>query len=289
MSKRADWLLTLAAARPGAAEKPLIELFAQRDKLDTYGQASLCLALAHYGSPQTTALAQTLAREIAAKAAIRGRSTYWPAAEGGYSWRNDDVSVTAHTLRAMLAASPHDPTIPAAVRWLMANREGPAWGSTKASAEAVFALAQYMEQTHELEPNFTAHVSLDGQTIHTLAATQQTMFDAPMTVTLTPDQLKGHTTLAVDKQGAGVLYLSRTISYLIPPGQVTAQSHGITVRRLFRVTAANPSQADTIASGSEIDVQLEITADADYRYAMLEDPIPAGCEVEIRSSERVER
>src|SRR5207245_2172896 len=78
LSKRADWLLTLAAARPGAAEKPLIELFAQRDKLDTYGQASLCLALAHYGSPQTTALAQTLAREIAAKAAIRGRSTYWP-------------------------------------------------------------------------------------------------------------------------------------------------------------------------------------------------------------------
>ena len=106
-----------------------------------------------------------------------------------------------------------------------------------------------------------------------------------MTVTLTPDQLNRHTTLAVDKQGTGVLYLSRTISYLIPPGQVTAQSHGITVRRLFRVTAADPSQADTIASGSELDVQLEITADADYRYAMLEDPIPAGCEVEPQTND----
>ena len=29
-----------------------------------------------------------------------------------------------------------------------------------------------------------------------------------------------------------------------------------------------------------MDVQLEILADADYRYAMLEDPIPAGCEVQ---------
>ncbi|MGH9206836.1 MAG: hypothetical protein ACRD1G_09800, partial [Acidimicrobiales bacterium] len=106
----------------------------------------------------------------------------------------------------------------------------------------------------------------------------------PLTVTLTPEQLEGHTALVVDKQGAGVLYVSRVVSSLIPPGQVTAQSHGITVQRLFRVTAADPSQADTIASGSEMDVQVDVIADADYRYAMLEDPIPAGCEVEPQAN-----
>src|SRR5439155_21053386 len=135
-------------------------------------------------------------------------------------------------------------------------------------------------QTHELEPDFTARVSLDGHMIRTLSATRATMFDAPVTVTLPPDQLRGHTALTVEKQGSGMLYVARVVSSLIPPGQVTAESHGITVRRLFRVTAADPSHADSLASGTEMEVQVEITADADYRYAMLEDPIPAGCEVQ---------
>jgi uncharacterized protein YfaS (alpha-2-macroglobulin family) len=285
LSRRADWLLTLATARPDAAEKPLLQLAAVRDKLDTYGLASLCLALARSSGPKPAALAQTLARELTARAVVRGRTAYWTAAEGGYSWRSDDVSVTAHTLRALLAVSPNDQTVSAAVRWLMANRDGSAWGSTKASAEAVFALAEYMEQTRELEPDFTTRVALDSQTLRSLTATRATAFDPPLTVTLTPDQLRGHTALTIEKQGAGVLYLSHVVSSLLPPEQVTAQSHGIMVRRLFRVTAADPSKADTLASGTEMEVQVEITADADYRYAMLEDPIPAGCEVQPQSNE----
>src|SRR5262249_41769237 len=47
----------------------------------------------------------------------------------------------------------------------------------------------------------------------------------------------------------------------------------------------DPSQADTVASGAEIDVEVEVTADANYRYAMLEDPIPAGCEVAPNADE----
>src|SRR5436309_6284105 len=67
LSKRADWLLTLASARPNAAEKPLLQLAAQRSKLDIYGLASLYLALAHSGGPQPATLARTIARELAAK------------------------------------------------------------------------------------------------------------------------------------------------------------------------------------------------------------------------------
>jgi uncharacterized protein YfaS (alpha-2-macroglobulin family) len=285
LSRRADWLLSLAYARPVAAEKPLAELYQQRGRLDSYGQASLCLALARLGGPGPAGEARTLAQELAARATVRGRTDFWPAAEGGYSWRSDDVSVTAHVLRALLTVSPRDPTIPGALRWLMANRDGSAWGSTKASAEAVFALAQAMEQSRQSPPDFTARVALDGQTVHTLTAASQNLFDPPVIVSLKPEQLKGHSMLTVDKQGPGALYLSRVVSYVIPPGQATPQSRGLTVRRSFRVSADDPSRADTIASGSEMEVQVEITADTDYRYVMLEDPIPAGCEVEPQSTD----
>jgi len=278
-SKRADWLLALSDADPKAAAKPLEEAFARRERLDPYGQASLCLALAGIGGPAHTAEAQAVARSLEARAVVRGRLTFWTDAEGGYSWRDDDAAVTAHVLRALLAVRSQNPLLPSAVRWLMANRQGNAWGTTRTTAEVVLALADYLRMTGELSPDFTAHVALDGDPVQDLSATTATVYDSPTTLTLTPAQLRGHAALTVDKSGAGTLYLSRVVAYTLPPDQAAPQSHGLSVRRVYRVSAEDPSHADTQPSGSEMDVQVEISADAAYRYVQLEDPIPAGCEV----------
>jgi len=175
--------------------------------------------------------------------------------------------------------------LPSAVRWLMANRQGNAWGTTRTTSEVILALAKYLETSGELSPNFMAHVSLDGTTLQDLTATTATVYDAPLTLTLTPAQLAGHRVLTVDKSGIGTLYLSRTIAYTLPPEQATPQSHGLSVHRVYRVSAEDPSAADTQLSGSEMDVSVEITADADYRYVQVEDPLPAGCEVQSQASD----
>lgn len=302
LSKRADWMLTLAHVQPERIAKPLAELFAKRDKLDTHAQASLCLALAELGGrrssgaepnkqarqeprPPTPAefrqMAATVARELEAKAMVRGTTAHWSAEEGGYSWRSDEVEVTARVLRALLTVSPTSRSVQPAVRWSTGNRRGKAWSSTtKASAEAVYALAQFLERTKELQPEFTARVSLDGHTVREFSATARNVFDAPLTLTFTPEQLRqGRSALTVDKQGVGTLYVTTTFTYTLPGDKAKPMSKGISVRRLFRVTAEDPAQADTVASGQEIEVAIEITADANYRYAILEDPIPAGCEV----------
>ncbi len=271
LGRRADWLLTLAEVSPQDAKGPLLELYAKRGHLDTYGQASLCLAFAQIGDPKSAGLAQALAKTLEAQAKTQGRLASWTDDAGGYTWRDDNAAVTAHVLRALLAVRPASPVLPAAVRWLMANR--------RTSAEVVLALAKYLETTDELSPNYTARVALDGTPLGSLTASPQTALDAPLTLTLTPEQLKGHTVLTVSKDGPGTLYVSQTVASLLPPAQATPQSHGIAVHRLYRITAEDPSQADTVASGTDIDVTLDLTADADYRYVQLEDPIPAGCEV----------
>ena len=279
LDQRADWLLTLAQVSPEDAAKPLTELYAKRDHLDTYGRASLCLALMQLGGLKSANEAAAQAKTLEAQAKTQGRLAYWTDDAGGYDWRNDNAAVTAHVLRALLAVRPASPVLPSAVRWLMANREGDAWGTTRTSAEVVLALAKYLETTGELSPNYTASVKLDGAPLGILSASPQTALDAPLTLTLTPDQLVGHTQLAISKNGPGTLYLSQTVASLLPPAQATPRSHGIAVQRLYRVTAADPSKADTVASGTEIDVSVDIIADADYRYVQVEDPIPAGCEV----------
>jgi uncharacterized protein YfaS (alpha-2-macroglobulin family) len=179
----------------------------------------------------------------------------------------------------LLAARPGSARIPEAARWLMGNRTGKAWACTKSSAEAVFALTAYMERTKELQPDFRARVTLDGQTLREFTATRANVFDAPVTVTLTPEQWQGHTGLRLDKQGAGTLYATMTYAYALSAEKSQPMSKGITVRRFYRITAEDPSQADTVASGADIEVEVEVTADTNYRYAILEAPIPAGCEV----------
>jgi len=279
LGRRADWLLALSDADPKAAAKPLEELFGRRGHLDPYGQASLCLALVQTGGPAHAAMAQTIARSLEARAVVRGRLAFWTDEEGGYSWRDDNAAVTAHVLRALLAVHSQTPVLPSAVRWLMADRQGNAWGTTRTTAEVVLALAKYLGTTGELSPDFTAHVALDGTLVKDMTATAATVYDDPTTLTLTPAQIAGHRALTVDKSGTGTLYLSRVVAYTLPPAQATPQSHGLAVLRVYRVSAEDPSQADIQPSGSEMDVSVEISADAAYRYVQLEDPIPAGYEV----------
>ncbi len=281
LGKRADWALALSEVRPGEAEKALDELYAKRDHLDTYGLASLCLALAETVHQART---KTVSGELERRAVVRGRLAFWTDEEGGYSWRDDNVAVTAHALRALLAVRNGLPllpsvTLPSAVRWLMTNRQGNAWGTTRTTAEVVLALARYSGGTGELLPNFVAHVTLDGKPIQDMTATPKNLFDPPLTLSLTPVQLAGHTALTVNLSGTTPLYLSRTVSSFLPPALSTPQQHGLAVRRVYRVAAENPSLADTQASGTDIDVSVEVSADADYRYVQVEDPLPAGCEV----------
>lgn len=285
-NRRAEWVLTLAYARPqavtatgkGATVSPLEGLFANRDKLDTLGLASLCLALAQTGGAHATE-ATLVARELESKATAQGTTVHWPAADGGYTWRGDDAGVTAHVLRALLSAAPKSALIPKAVRWLMGNRVGKAWQSTRSSAEAVFALAEYMERNSELQSDFSTDTLLDDMVLQKTAWTPAKAFDAPVLLTVTPDQWRNHKTLTIRKQGSGVLYASFQIAYTIPSSEAKAGSGGISVRRFYRITAEDPSHADTIASGQDVEVNVEVTAEANYRYAILEEPIPAGCEV----------
>lgn len=277
-NSRVEWLLTIAEARPAAAEKPLEEAFDHRDRLDTFGLATLCLALAHIDGAGRR-MAATAARELERKAEVRGTTAFWPAEEGGYSWQSDDAFVTARAVRALLEAAPASGRIRPAVRWLMGNRVDKSWGSTRTTAEAVYATARYMELTRELQPDFTATVALDGAIVKRVRATSKTALDSPSVVSLSWAALIGHHTLEVTKSGRGVLYTTETTRYLIPSAGARPIARGIALKRTYEIPAEDPSRADTLASGVNFGVTVEVTADAAYRYAIVEDPIPAGCEV----------
>ena len=305
LGSRADWLYTLAFVDPAQVATPIAELYKKRDRLNLFDQASLCLALNKVGEAPgivsgAPAMADALAADLEQSVKVRGTLAYWPADPADYTWHHDDAALTAHVLRALLVVRPQSTLILPAVRWLMANRDGQAWSSTRTSAEVVFALSKYLERTGELYPSYKASVTLDGQPLLNLSETKPVTgqpatitpgvvsgdpFAPPVMLTLTPQQLAGRHSLVVDKQGPGSLYVTRTLSYLVPPEQVKPEDRGISVHRLFRVSASDPIHADTLNSGDDMEVTVEIDSDSDYRYVVVEDPIPAGCEVSSSADE----
>lgn len=275
-STRAEYLVAITAVNPNAAEMPLRDLYAHRSRLDRFGKASLVLALRQAGGKMTP-LAANVADELKGGLKRHGGLAWWPSEEGGYSWHADDVFVTAHTLRAVLAADPNWDGAPDVAAWLMAQRQGNSWESTRTSAEAVYALAEYLGRTNELHPNYDAEITLDGAPLKTVHVTSASL--SASTIVLTPAQIAGHHEIAVRKTDAGVLYAEAMTRYTLPPDQAKPLDRGVAVHRHYTVTADDPSQAGTVSTRSDIAVEVDLQSDGQYPYVMLEEPIPAGCEI----------
>lgn len=265
------------------------DLYKQRARMDIYSRASLALALDRLGKTvnRTSPLpemAKTIADELEREVVVSGTASHWTdnAGERRFcgSWLDSDVEVTAHVLQTLLALKPDSPQIPAAVRWLMATRQGKAWNSTKDTAAAVLALTAYLQQAKELSPNETVIVSIGDKTLKTITLGKEQLFADPIHITVPASELQpGANTLRLMKTGAGNLYWSAHVSYLLPEGTMKAETQGITVKRSYSVVTENPVEAGLPSTGKVIAVTTTITADQNYRYLTLEEPIPAGCEI----------
>ncbi|MBD3293439.1 MAG: hypothetical protein GF393_10980 [Armatimonadia bacterium] len=269
--------------------------FSEREKLDAFSLASLGLALHRISESDVPedaraglrGMALQIADQLEARAIREGIGVHWaPEGRATYSWLNNDVEVTSQVMRLMMAVKPGVDTVDGAVRWLMAMREGKQWRSTKDTASAVIALAEYLETTDELEPNYTANVSLGGEQVGRAQFSAEDVFADPQTMTVDAAKLAaGDNALAIDKDGAGTVYWSARMHYLLPAEDAVPTTDDIVVKREYTLPAENPVDAGTQDPGDVVHVTLRLKANEDLHYAMLEEPIPAGCEV-ISGEER---
>jgi len=261
-------------------------LINEHEKMDTFSRASLALALAkmsHHPKAPDSFLdsARFIAGELEAKAVQTGTATHWTAnAGGGGSWLDSDVEVTAQVLLALLAVKPQSTAITPAVRWLMAAREGKSWNSTKDTASAVLALTAYLKQAKELAPNETVAVRINDRDVRSMQFTAEQVFGEPVHLTIPAASLHpGNNVVRLAKEGAGNIYWTAHLNYVIPAEGITPLEKGIHIKREYRVVAEDPVNAGTQTTGSLVEVTATITCDQHYRYAMLQEPVPAGCEI----------
>ncbi|HVP15270.1 MAG TPA: alpha-2-macroglobulin family protein [Terriglobales bacterium] len=262
-----------------------------RDKLGDAGLA-LC-ALGHMNLGRMDE-ARTLVQALAARAIQDGAGVHWR--ESADTWFDADVEATAYALSALLTASPADPRALGALRWLAAQRRADHWRSTRTTAPVAIALGDWLlAHPEEAKPAYRLEARWNGAPLLERAVGAADVFGRGARVVIPGSRLvPGENRLALAKSGAGSVFWSWEARALVPsPGPSTAAEKRLSLTREYLhaertadlrgrprwlTTPLEPGQA--FSSGEAVLVRLTIHAAGALDHLILEDPRPAGYEVD---------
>jgi uncharacterized protein YfaS (alpha-2-macroglobulin family) len=260
----------------------------QRATLTAYGKALLGLAMAEINDSRVDALAEQLRSE----AKQDDSQAWWPADINPLMEFSGDTTpqATAYALKLLDRVDPQSPLLPKAALYLVSHRgEGYYWDSTQQTAMVIYGLTDYLERTRELKPNFSIDVQVNGKTVATKKFSAADATAPPATVTLSDPQLaQGANQIRLLKSGNGRLYWSaRGEYYSNQSNVVNAGTFQLsTVREYYKLTPQAAGDrlvyhldklSGPVEVGDTVVVRITVGG-SDWRYLMIEDPLPSGTE-----------
>jgi hypothetical protein len=204
-----------------------------------------------------------------------------------WRWWDDSVEATAKVLEVKLAAQPDNPQLPYLVDWLVDQRRGAAWKSTKDSAGATTALIRYILAHPELAAPIVTSYTV-GHKEGTLEL-DPTAYEKPgENVSFAPEDFAvGDNPLTLHRQsGAGPVFYTMAVEYYTTARDIPAIQGSVTLERAYylitrqtkggRVKEKRTPLTRAVKPGDEIEVALTVKSPYDFDYVILEDPKPAG-------------
>lgn len=230
-------------------------------------------------------------------ATIGEGAAYWGGEAWHYSWQEDKVQTTAMAVKALVngGTSPsQDPEIlNKAIRWLMIQRHGGGWYNTQQTAFIVYAMVDYLKTSKELEPDYNVKIWINNEILLDKKMTRENIFEKEQSIVIDGSKLKtGVNDVKIEKIGAGKVYVATQLSYYTNEERIQPRENGFRVEKEYyklekyehyagdKITYRKRYFDGKIKSGDEIFVKVRVSAkENSMQYFMLEDPIPAGCEV----------
>jgi hypothetical protein len=277
-----------AASQNAASQNAAISAaYNDRAKLSPYGAALLGLAM----ESAKDARAATLVAALESSVQQDAEQAWWAATRDPLLDFSEDASAeaTAFAVKFLSHEKPDSPLLPKAALWLMNHRdEGYWWSSTKQTAMVIYGLTDYLRSTHELNGNITATVYVNGAAVLTKKLDQTTAIAAPELMLDESKLAAGANHIRVTASGEGRVYYSARAQYWSSDEKL--QKTGTVSLNLLRdyfklaqgkdgdriVYDLNPLNGP-VAVGDIVAVRLTVTG-SEWKYLMLEDPIPAGME-----------
>lgn len=221
---------------------------------------------------------------------------YWQPEERSWLWHNDSQGSHAVFLRAATEIRPDDPRRRGLAQWLLLNRQLSHWGSTRATAEAIYALVHHLRAEGTLDARGIVRVELGALERRFVAEPDEPLAGSDVIV-LAGDQIDPATmhTIVVHRESPGLAFAAATWTFSTERMPNTGDGDLFAVtRELFRclVKDGRPlltplREGERVRIGDEIEVRLTVTARQSAEYVHIRDPRAAGCEpVDMRSGPR---
>jgi uncharacterized protein YfaS (alpha-2-macroglobulin family) len=270
------------------------QLFEDRDELSAYARALLARVLMRYGSRDVSVL---LLRHLNNDVRINSTvdTAHWGETRN-YYWRGQGaVESTAFVLQAFVEVDPGHRLRAQAARWLVLNRRGNQWDSTRSSAHAIYALCDHLKDSDELRPEYTLTVSQRGEELLKLDIGPNDLIDGGGRFEL-PAEVLDHGAIDVQLDGTGRAYLTLEADAFSRAREIEPTGHGVEITR--EVVRLRPQRtlgsgvvnfeealdaSSRLDSGERIRIRLRLVAHHDVDYVMVEDPRAAGFEPIERS------
>jgi uncharacterized protein YfaS (alpha-2-macroglobulin family) len=211
---------------------------------------------------------------------------YWTPERYSWLWYSDSVEKHAFFLRTLAALKPDDDKIPGMLQWLLFNRKGNQWHSTKASAAAVYAILDLMQKMGSLTQPEVFTVDWDKhQDIVTVKPTEDRK-EPLMWVKRGRDVTPQAGKVDIAKKGPGIAFASATWVFSSTKLQDARASNLVALERKYfkKVHQADGDHLVPLASGDrvhvgdEIEVRLYVKTKSQFEYVHIKEPRGAGFE-----------
>jgi len=310
----ASWLggRDVPAAHDKATIATFKNLWSRKDSLNAYSRALFALAarrLGHEGE------ARQLVRSLASgaihdEAPGQGRiggargghqeaTVHW--GEDGLYWRWSEggVEATAFCLMAMLEIDPSNALVEPALTWLVRNRRGVQWKSTRDTAICVLSMCDWLRHSGELSRAVGYSVEVNGEELARVELSAQEALAGPSRFRV-PNARDGANRVVIKRtSGEGPLYWGVEARFFSRESRIPARGSHLFVRRDFYRLVERPTllggavfdrvplgHGDGLESGERVEVVLTLEAKNHLEYLMIEDLKAAGLEAtELRSGE----
>jgi len=255
-----------------------LEDYLKAKDLTPYGHALIVLAYERNGDK---ALAERALDGLMKRLVERERVAYWEVDDAyPYAWNDDQVEATARGLEALARLRPTHPSIPKIANWLMLQRKGARWVSTKDTSAVVVAALELAKAKGEQPGEQEVKVKLNGQ--------EQTIKVGLQGTEVGLEGLRlGENVLEVS--GERSFYASAGVSYFAEQDYLNPSSKGLRVARQYEKLSAKYDKendryiyersplAGPVKVGELVLVTLALRPEAkNLRYLVMEEPTPAG-------------
>jgi len=285
-------LYTMAIASEKDAEKYKEELDKLlREDINDYARSLIAMTYNTLGDSES---ALKVVNELESRAVTSGESgAYWEGKSFHYNWQDDKVQTTAMGLKAIVNIKGSSELKNKIIRWLMRQRMGFSWRNTQETAMIIYAMVDYLKNSQELSPNYNVKIFVNGEKCYEKHMSKDDIFSKDSLIKIAGSKLKeGKNEIRIDKEGAGKVYFSSNTSYYWDSENISPREDGFRVEREYyklekyesynsqNITYRKQYFDGTAKSGDMILVKIRVySKEKNLNFFMLEDPIPAGCEV----------